>query len=104
VTRYVLSSEAQQDLHQLRAYYLKEAGARVAFHVLTAITRAFELLAATPGMGHARPDLTEESVKFWQVFSYLIVYDPATRPLGIARVVHSSQDLETLFRKQPPLS
>jgi len=102
VKRYALSSEAQQDLHQLRAYYLKNAGARVALHVSTEITKAFGFLAATPGIGHARPDLTLEPVKFWQVFSYLIVYDPATQPLGIARVLHSSQDLITLFRKNPP--
>jgi toxin ParE1/3/4 len=102
VTRYALSLEAQQDLHQLGAYYLKNAGARVALHVSTEIAKAFGSLAATPGMGHVRPDLTAEPVKFWQVFSYLIVYDPATQPLGIARVVHSSQDIEALFRKNPP--
>ncbi len=49
-----------------------------------------------------RDDLTDEPVKFWSVFSYLIVYDPATQPLGIARVLHGSQDLETMFRDQPP--
>jgi toxin ParE1/3/4 len=74
----------------------------VALHVSTKIANAFEFLAATPGMGHPRPDLTPEPVKFWQVFSYLIVYDPARQPIVIARVLHSSQDLEALFRKEPP--
>jgi len=32
-------------------------------------------------------------VKFWPVFSYLIVYDPAMRPLGVARILHGYQDL-----------
>lgn len=49
-----------------------------------------------------RPDLTGEPVKFWAVFSYLIVYNPATQPIGIARVVHGSRDIESLFRKKPP--
>jgi toxin ParE1/3/4 len=40
-------------------------------------------------------------VKFWSVFSYLIVYDPAMRPIGIVRVVHASQDLEAMFRERP---
>jgi hypothetical protein len=41
-------------------------------------------------------------VRFWRVFSYLIVYDPAMQPLGIARVVHASCDLRTLFGVNPP--
>ena len=99
---YVLSREAQQDLQEIRAYYLKQANARVARYVLGEITQAFRFLAATPGAGHARDDLTREPVKFWPVFSYLIVYDPATQPLGIARVRHGNQDLATLFRRRPP--
>jgi plasmid stabilization system protein ParE len=84
------------------SYYLKNAGARVALHVSTELDKAFGSLAATPGKGPVRPDLTAEPVKFSQVFSYLIVYDPATQPLGIARVLHSSQGLESLFRKNLP--
>jgi hypothetical protein len=37
-------------------------------------------------------DLTDQPVKFWQVFSYSIVCGPLTRPIGIARVLHSSRD------------
>ncbi len=98
---YVLSAEATQDLQEIRAYYVKKAGAgaRVARYVSREITAAFEFLAANPGAGHARPDLTSEPMKFWQVFSYLIVYDPAMRPLGIARVLHSSRDLKSLLHE-----
>lgn len=52
-------------------------------------------------MGHLREDLTDEKVKFWPVFSYLIVYDPMTRPIGIARVLHASQDVKRLFQQKP---
>ena len=99
---YILSPEARADLAEIRDYYLDRADARVARYVLGEITRAFRLLGNSPGIGHSREDLTSEPVKFWQVFSYLIVYDPAMRPVGIARVRHSSQDLATLFRRQPP--
>ena len=81
-----LSPEAQQDLQDIRAYHLKNAGARVVRHVAREIVSAFAFLAATLGAGHTRADLTSEAVKFWPVFSYLIVYDPAMKPLGIARV------------------
>lgn len=99
---YLLSPEAQQDIADIRAFYVKEAGTRVALYVLREITRALRLLAANPGIGHSRDDLTDEPVKFWPVFSYLIVYDPAMTPLGVARVVHGSQDITALFQDNPP--
>jgi plasmid stabilization system protein ParE len=40
-----------------------------------------------------RQDLTADAVKFWSVFSYLIVYDPARRPVEIVRVLHGRRDI-----------
>ncbi len=100
--RYQLSPEAQQDLTEIKAYYLAKANVRVTRYVTGELTRAFEFLAATPGAWHNREDLTNEPVKFWRVFSYLIVYDPAAKPLGVARVLHASQDLAVLLRKHLP--
>jgi toxin ParE1/3/4 len=102
VKRYQLSPEALQDLTDIKAYYLAQSGARVTRYVTGELTHAFRFLAATPGAGHKREDLTDQQVKFWQVFSYLVVDDPATKPLGIARVLRASQDLATLLRNHPP--
>lgn len=98
-SRYILSPEAERDIEQIRDYYLEAAGARVARHVLGQITQALRFLAASPGAGHRRDDLTDEDVKFWPVLSYLIAYDTAMRPIGIARVLHAARDLETLFQR-----
>ena len=100
--RYILSPEAKRDIEQIRAYYLDEAGAQVARHVLGQITKALRFLAASPGAGHRREDLTDEHVRFWPVLSFLIAYDPAMQPIGIARVLHAARDLETEFHKLPP--
>ncbi len=100
--RYILSAEAQQDFQEFEPTILKNANARVARYVVGELTSALRFLAATPGAGHARGDLTGEPVRFWPVLSYLIVYDPAMQPLGIARVLHASRDLETMFRDRPP--
>jgi plasmid stabilization system protein ParE len=102
VKRYVLSAEAETDLQEIRDYYELHAGARVARHLLQQITKGFELLADHPGIGHWRTEFTDQPVKFWQVFSYLIVYDPVTQPLGIARVLHTSRDIEALLRGNLP--
>ncbi len=102
MTQYALSLEAQHDIEEIRAFYLNQADVRVARRVLREIEAGFQFVAVTPGVGHVRPDLTDEKVRFWRVFSYLIVYDPAMQPLGIARVVHASCDLRTLFGVNPP--
>jgi len=78
-----------------------EAGVGVTRTVMRRLRDTFQLLANRPGIGHARADLTNEAVKFWQVYSYMIVYDPATNPIGIARVLHSSRDLATILSEPP---
>jgi plasmid stabilization system protein ParE len=79
VTRYRLSPEAEKDLHIIRLYLTKNGGGRVARYVLREIRRSMRLLAERPEIGHWRADLTDAPVKFWSVFSYLIIYDPASR-------------------------
>jgi antitoxin ParD1/3/4/toxin ParE1/3/4 len=37
-------------------------------------------------------------VKFWTVFSYLVVYDPASVPLSIIAVLHGARDIERLLK------
>jgi plasmid stabilization system protein ParE len=101
VPRYVLSPEARDDLREIRDYLVSEGGRRLARHVLHQIQAAFRLIAAHPDIGHLRQDLTPLPVKFWSVFSYLIVYDPVARPLAVVRVLHGRRDVETILRPNP---
>jgi len=98
----ILSPEAKQDIREIRNYYLKVADASVARHVIKGIERTCLFLAGTPDAGHSRKDLTAAPVKFWQVFSYLVVYDPSSQPINIVRIVHTSRDLKSLFHGTPP--
>lgn len=61
------------------------------------IATALELLSARPGLGHVRQELTDEPVKFWQVFSYLLIYDPVSRLIGVVRVLHSARDIPAIL-------
>jgi len=45
------------------------------------------LVASFPGLGPSRKDLTDEPLRFWSVYSYLIVYRPETKPLQVIRDV-----------------
>jgi antitoxin ParD1/3/4/toxin ParE1/3/4 len=36
-------------------------------------------------------------VKFWPVYSYLIVYDPEAKPVQVIRVLHGLRDVEEIL-------
>lgn len=94
---YRLSPQAAAELDAVIAYYLQQAGPSVAIRVAEEFERAFELLATSPHVGRRRDDLTSEPVRFWTVYSYLVVYQPDAVPLVIARVLHGARDLRPLF-------
>jgi antitoxin ParD1/3/4/toxin ParE1/3/4 len=71
--RYVLAPEAALDLVQIWRYTKKQSSVEMADHVESVIRERLVFLAANPGAGHWRKNLTEEAVKFFPVYSYLIV-------------------------------
>jgi plasmid stabilization system protein ParE len=99
VTRYLISPAAKEDLRDIRGYLVRQGGKRLARYVLQEIAAAFRLLASHPEAGHLRQDLTPLPVKFWSVFSYLIVYDPAARPIAIVRVFDGRQDVRAILAR-----
>jgi toxin ParE1/3/4 len=72
---FILSPEAEGDLGLIKRYPLREAGVRITRYVLRELLNGMRFAATNPEVGHVREDLTGEPVKFWPVFSYLIVYD-----------------------------
>jgi antitoxin ParD1/3/4/toxin ParE1/3/4 len=67
--------------------------------VIRSILKAVRLLAQRPESGHLRMDLTDTPLRFWPVFSYLIVYDPNRRPIEIVRVLRGARNLERALSK-----
>ena len=94
--RYIISPQAKNDIADIRAYLKREAGPDIAKSTVNKIKEAFALLSGAPGAGHSREDLTSEAVKFWTVFSYLIIYNPAPRPIEIVRVLHGSRNIAAI--------
>ena len=78
---YILAPEAARDLVQIWRYIKKQSNLETADRVESAIREKIAFLAANPGAGHWRKDLTEQPVKFFPVYSYLIVYLPEKKPL-----------------------
>lgn len=96
--RYVLAPQAALDLVEIWNYIRTEASRATADKVEQAIREKIAFLCRNPGAGHRRDDLTDANVKFFSVYSYLIVYRPDTHPLQIAAILHGRRDVERLLR------
>jgi len=97
MSRVLLTEAARSDLEGIHDYIFLDSPAAAA-RVRTALRDATRRLARNPRIGHLRSDLADEPLRFWQVFSYLIVYRPETEPLQIVRVLHASRDVRSLLK------
>ncbi|MBI4581188.1 MAG: type II toxin-antitoxin system RelE/ParE family toxin [Planctomycetes bacterium] len=95
--RFTLSDPASQDFDEIVSYVLEQSGLQRAQHVADHLYEAFQKLAEMPGLGHKREDLTSLPVRFYEVWSYLVIYKPETRPLEVVRILHGARDVEALL-------
>lgn len=77
--------------------YLEGDNSSAVLKVVDALNDAMQLLADNLGMGHFRPDLTPQDVRFWSVFRCLAIYRPDTKPLEIVRFIHGKRDVRRLL-------
>jgi plasmid stabilization system protein ParE len=96
--RYVLAPEAALDLVQIWRYIKDESSITTADRVESAIRNKIVFLARTPGAGHWSKHLTDEAVKFFPVYSYLIVYRPETKPLQVVSILHGRRNVERILK------
>jgi toxin ParE1/3/4 len=100
MTGYTLTHVAQNDLVQIRDYYVEEAGYRVARQMLREFVEAFRFLARTPGAGHKREDLAEDRpVLFWSMRDFLIVYKSESQPLQIVTILRGTRDVPLVLKR-----
>ena len=96
--RFVLAPQAALDLFEIWQYIKAQTSVTTADRVESAIRERFAILAGAPDAGHRRKDLTDADVKFFPVYSYLIVYRPGTIPLQIASILHGRRDVEQILK------
>jgi antitoxin ParD1/3/4/toxin ParE1/3/4 len=99
--RYVLAPEAARDLVEIWSYLEQQTSVALAEHVESVIRERIAFLAENPGAGHWRRDLTSEDVKFFPVYSYLVVYRPNTKPLQVVSILHGKRDVEEILKQRP---
>lgn len=95
--RYRLTELAARQRDDIAAFIAEHQSVNVALRFYDALEAALEQLAEFPGLGHVREDLTDRPLKFWSVWSYLVVYDPQSQPLTIHTVAHGARDVTALL-------
>jgi plasmid stabilization system protein ParE len=99
VKEYVLGIDAELDLDEIWAFIAQD-NIDAADRWIGKLFDAFELIASSPGIGHARKDLTEYSVLFWPVAAYLILYRVRNERVEIVAVTQGSRDIPSFLRRR----
>jgi plasmid stabilization system protein ParE len=94
---FFYSPEARRDLLEIWEFIAQD-NLDEADRVEREIEQASVKLAANPELGHFRRDLTSRPVRFWATYSYLIIYDPETRPLEVVRILSGYRDVAQLLK------
>jgi plasmid stabilization system protein ParE len=94
-----LSPEAAQDLLEIYEYIAQDSVA-AAERMRIELLEVMRNLAAMPGKGHLREDLTSRRVLFWPVRSYQIIYRPASQPLEVVAVLHGKRNLRRILKER----
>ena len=98
--RFAVTPAAKADLTEIAKYIRERGSPEAAKRVGEELRRTMRRLADMPGMGHLRKDLADESLRFWSVYSYLILYRPESSPLQVVRVLHGARDVEAILESE----
>lgn len=96
---YVLSEAAQSDVDAL-ASFVFEQSPHAALKLVDAVESGFMFVAASPRAGRSCPQWGISGLRFWKVYSYLIIYRSDVRPVEIVRVLHGARDVAVVMRGQ----
>jgi len=91
-----LSLAAEVDYAEI-INYIAQNNPTAAKQVKAHFAEAFHKLAEHPHIGQLLNNITEKPVRFWNVYSYYIIYNPQSLPLMVLRIISNYRDVETLF-------
>jgi plasmid stabilization system protein ParE len=95
VAEVIFSPEARQDIFEIWEF-IAEDNIDAADQMVGRIEEACRRLAAMPGMGHERSDITDQPVRFWPVKSYLVIYR-GSGPVEIVRILSGYRDIAAIL-------
>jgi plasmid stabilization system protein ParE len=99
MTLFRLTAQASADLFEIWNYIAAD-NIEAADRVENAVYNTCALIAGAPLLGQIRKDLTALPLRFWTVQrypNYIVVYDPATEPVQIIRILHGKRDFKRIL-------
>ena len=85
-------SRARTDLDEIWEYVAQDSFS-AANRVENELQQAIWDLVQFPGKGHTRKDIQDKTLRFWTVYSYLIVFRYDDQFLTVVRVIHGARNL-----------
>jgi plasmid stabilization system protein ParE len=92
VRRYRLGAGVDADLEAIWDHIAMD-DVEAANTWIAKLIDSFGQLAAHPGMGHSRKDITQHPVFFWPVGAYLVIYRLTGELVEVAAVLHGARDV-----------
>ena len=92
MSAYAFHPEAFADLDEIWEYIAGDS-IDAADRMLADVHSTLTTLAASPYIGHQRPDLTARPLRFHPARNeYLIAYSPDERPLWVLAIIHGRRN------------
>lgn len=88
--RYVLTELAQDELEDIIRYIARRGDIDTALRVEEEFHTEFRRLGQNPRIGHRRSDIPARYL-VWNLYDYLIIYKPESKPLEILRLWHGQR-------------
>ncbi|MBD2730830.1 type II toxin-antitoxin system RelE/ParE family toxin [Nostoc sp. FACHB-892] len=96
MSQFRISTQAAQDIENIWEY-VPPNNLKAANRLFDTLRESFPKLAKFPQMGRERTELAP-FLRSFPVKNYLIFYRPIDEGIEIARILHGSQDIETIFQ------
>lgn len=96
MSQFRISTQAAQDIENIWEYVAPN-NLKAANRLFDTLRESFPKLAKFPQMGRERTELAP-FLRSFPVKNYLIFYRPIDEGIEIARILHGSQDIETIFQ------
>lgn len=96
--RVQLTDRAEADLQQIIRYIRRESGLAPSHAVRLRIRAAIKRVGFLPNLGKSCEEFGDPRLRFVTVYSWLIIYDAATDPVTVMRILHAARDAGRFLR------
>ena len=96
---FVLTPQAKSDLKNI-FLDVAEDSFDTAERLRAEFYEALQALGRSPGIGHFHDELLSRKYRFWNFYSYVVVYGWETSPIQVTTIVHGARDLASFFTRR----